>query len=85
MNDMLIEIIALKNRLIPGPLDITSKFLFHMACYDLDMFRSHIFDKGILKNENIDPDTLNSVKHDDVELLALGFKWIKGKLFGDGT
>ena len=85
MNDMLMEIIALKNRLIPGPLDITSKFLFYMACYDLDTFRSHIFDKEILKNENIDQETLDSVKNDDVELLKLGFKWIKGTIFGDGT
>ena len=85
MNDMLLEIIGLKTRLIPGRIDIKSKFLFHMACYDIDTFRSHIFDKGILKNENIDQDTLDSVKNDDVELLKLGFNWIKGTLFGDGT
>jgi hypothetical protein len=43
MNDMLLEIISLKNRLIPGPLDIKSRFVFHMALYDIDTFKSHIF------------------------------------------
>ena len=82
MNDLLMEIISLKNRFIPGQLDITSKFLFQMACYDLDIFRSHIFDKGILDDQNLDSATLNAVKTDDVELLKLGFRWIKDTLFG---
>ncbi len=85
MNDMLMEIISLKNRLMPDHLDIKSKFLFNLACYDLDTFRSHIFDKGILNNYNIDPNALDKAKHDDVELLKLGFNWIKDTLFKNGT
>jgi len=82
MNDMLMEIISLKNRLVPGQLDIKASFIFHMACYDLDKFRSHIFEKGILDDQNLDSGTLDAVKNDDVELLKLGYKWIKHKLFG---
>jgi len=85
MNDMLMEIISLKNRLMPDHLDIKSKFLFNLACYDLDTFRSHIFDKGILNNYNIDPNALDKAKHDDIELLKLGFNWIKDMLFKNGT
>jgi Fe-S-cluster containining protein len=77
MNDMLIEIIGLKNRLIPGQLDTRSKSLFHMACYDLDKFRSRIFDIGILDDQNLDTETLNSVKNNDDALLKFGLKWIK--------
>ena len=85
MNDMLMEIISLKNRLMPGKLDTKSKVLFHMACYDLDTFRSHIFDKGVLDDLTLDSGTLDAVKNDDAALLRLGFKWIKDKLFSDGT
>lgn len=83
MNDMLMEIISLKNRLMPGQFDIKSKFLFHMACYDLDTFRSQIFDKGILDDQKLDVDILDAVRQDDVELLILGFRWIKDTLFGE--
>ncbi|UCD91039.1 MAG: YkgJ family cysteine cluster protein [Desulfobacterales bacterium] len=85
MNDMLMEIIGLKNRLMSGRLDTKSTFLFNMACYDLDTFRSHIFDRGILHNDSIDPDALDKAKHDDVALLKLGFKWIKDTIFKNGT
>ena len=81
MNDMLMEIISLKNRFMPGKLDIKSSLLFHMACYDIDKFRSHIFEKGILDDQNLDSGTLDAIKDDDVELLKMGFKWIKHKLF----
>jgi len=82
LNDMLMDIISLKNILKPGQLDFKSGRLFHRACYDLDTFRSHIFARGILNDQKIDPGTLDLVKEDDVELLKLGFKWIKQELFG---
>jgi len=82
MNDMLLEIISLKNRLIPGPLDIKSRFAFHMALYDIDTFRSHVFEKNILDNWNLDDKTLDTLKNDDLELLKLGHRWIKKTLFG---
>ena len=81
MNDMLMEIISLKNRFMPGKLDIKSSLLFHMVCYDIDKFRSHIFEKGVLDDQNLDPGILDAVKDDDVELLKLGYKWIKHILF----
>jgi hypothetical protein len=82
MNDMFMEIIGLKNQLLSGPLDIKSSLMFHLACYDLDTFRSHVFDKDLLGGWNLDPETLDTLKHDDVELLKLGFKWVKETLFG---
>lgn len=85
LNDMFMEIISLKSRLLRGHLDVKSTFLFNLACYDLDTFRSHIFDKGILNNTNSEPAALHQAKHDDVELLKLGFNWIKETLFKNGT
>ena len=81
MNDMLLEIIGLKNRLIPGPMDIKSRLAFHMALYDIDTFRSHIVEQHILANWNLDEKTLDTLKKDDIELLKLGHRWIKKTLF----
>ena len=83
MNDMLLEIISLKNRLIPGPIDIKSRLAFHMALYDIDTFRSHIFEQNILDHWRLGIKTLNTLKNDDVELLKLGHRWIKKILFGN--
>ncbi|MBW2567938.1 MAG: YkgJ family cysteine cluster protein [Deltaproteobacteria bacterium] len=81
MNDLLMKIISLKNRLMPSRIDVKSEYFFYMACYNLDTFRSHIFEKGILDNLDLNSETLNAVKDDDEALLKLGFQWIKQTLF----
>jgi len=81
MNDMMMEIISLKNQLIPGQLDTKSSVAFHMACYDLDTFRSHIFEKGILEDRNLANETLEALRSDDEALLKFGLQWIKETLF----
>ncbi len=83
MNDLLMEIISLKNHTSPGPLDMKSSHFFHIALYDLDRFRPHIFEKGLLDNFHLDSAILEAVKNDDVELLKLGHRWIKQILFTD--
>jgi Fe-S-cluster containining protein len=82
MNDMLLEIIGLKKRLLPGPLDIKSRFSFYMALYDVDTFRSHIFEQNIFDEWNLDEKTFDTLKNDDVEVLKLGHRWVKKILFG---
>jgi len=81
MNDMLMEIISLKNHTRPGPLDMKSSHFFRIALYDLDRFRPHIFEKGLLDDFHLDSDILEAVKNDDVELLKLSHRWIKQILF----
>lgn len=81
VNDKLMELITLKNRLQPGPMDIKSRYLFTMACYDMDTFRQQIFEKGLLDEFDLDADTLEKIKADDVALLDVGIKWIKKVLF----
>lgn len=82
-NDLLMEIISLKNRLIPGPLDIKLRHLFSLALYDLDNFRTQIFDKDLLNNFEIDPTNLEAIKTEDVALLEFGLKWVKRELFNE--
>ncbi len=80
MNDLLMEIISLKNQHKPGPMDVKSRHLFHMACYDMDNFKIHIFEKGLLDAMNLDSDQIESLKN-DVTLLRFGLKWVKDTLF----
>ena len=49
-NDLFLELISLKNRLISGPLDLVASHLFHRALYDLDACRYHIFRLGLPKD-----------------------------------
>ena len=81
-NDMLMEIIALKNRQGPEPLDLKSRLAFHMALYDLDRFRTQVFEKDLLEDDNrdsagLDPDTLEQALEDDLALLRIGHAWVK--------
>lgn len=81
LNDLLMEIISLKNRLIPGQLDITSKHMFQMACYDLDTFREHIVEKKLLKGSPIDINICDIDEIDDTNLLKISLQWLKHALF----
>jgi hypothetical protein len=83
MNDMLMEIISLKNLYLPGPLDRESREIFHMALYDLDIFRSKIINEGLLDNRHLDPGTLDTIRNDDVALLKFGHGWVIQKLFSN--
>ncbi len=85
MNDLLMEIIGLKNRLMPEPLDMKQKHLFHIVCYDLDRFRTLIFEKGFMDDEKLDSETLDRIKTSDEALLKLGLNWIKKALFNQQT
>lgn len=80
MNDLMMEIISLKNQRKPGRLDLKEQRMFHMACYDLDAFRTHIFEKGLLEAMNLSAEQLASFKDDEI-LLRFGLKWIKETLF----
>jgi len=82
MNDKMMEIISLKNRIMPGRLDGVDADRFYLACYDLDRFRPEIFEHGLLNEFNIPAHFLDTVKRDDVALLELGLAWVKNILFG---
>jgi hypothetical protein len=75
MNDLLMELISLKNRMAPGPMDERSVRLLHMALYDLDRFRSFALNDEVLR-ENADIETIN-----DTALLRIGIEWVKQELF----
>ncbi len=82
INDKLMQIISLKNRRMPGVLDIKSRHLFFTALYDLDSFRSQITNNGLLADLQIDSSLVENALEDDLALLELGIRWIEQVLFG---
>jgi hypothetical protein len=81
-NDLLMEIISLKNKQKPGPLDIKSGRLFYLALYDLDAFRTGIFENTLRKDPSFDAHDLARARDEDTALLMLGIKYVKKSLFG---
>jgi hypothetical protein len=59
-----------------------AKRMFFMASTDLDQFRSFIFDSSFLKTYDVDQETLDKIKDDDVELLLFSYKVLASMLFG---
>lgn len=64
---------------LPGQLDLDEKkqAQFWLASYDLDGFRRFIFDSKFLDVFDIDPETVEKLKIDDIELIQFGAKYIK--------
>ncbi len=81
-NDKLMELISLKNQILPGKLEGAAADKFYMALYDLDEFREQIFEKNLLDKFNISEDHKEKIKKDDEVLLNLGLEWVKYMLFG---
>jgi Fe-S-cluster containining protein len=80
-NDLFLDIISLKNKYRPGPLDLRSKLVFHIALYDMDTFREQIFRKGLVDDLNLDPELLEVLKNDEVQLLKFGHRYVKAQIF----
>lgn len=81
-NDKLMELISLKNQIMPGKLEGSQSDIFYLAVYDLDEFRARIFEKDLLKKFTVPDDLLKKIKTDDEALLDFGLNWVKYMLFG---
>ena len=81
INDKLMEIISIKSRLLPGPLDLKSRHQVYLALYDLDNFRTHFFKNGLFGDFKVNPQKLAAARADDTVLLEVGMEWVKQKLF----
>jgi Fe-S-cluster containining protein len=82
-NDELLEIIALKNRFRPGPLDEEARRRFYLALYDLDNFRSRLAQIDFRKNPGAALAFSESMPNDDEALLAVAYRWI-GQMLSAG-
>lgn len=82
MNDLMMEIISLKNKMKPGPLDVKSAHLFYTACYDLDRFRSNVASQGLMADMQLPESEKKRCMEDDEALLRFGLTWVRRQLFG---
>lgn len=81
-NDKLMELISLKNQIMPGSMAGAESDIFYTALYDLDTFRDQIFAGGLLGDLDVPEKIMAVIKEDDLALLNLGIAWVKYKLFG---
>ena len=81
-NDKLMELISLKNQILPGKLEGAQADQFYLALYDLDEFRARIFEQGLLKDFTLTDSLLQALKTDDEALMDFGIAWVKNMLFG---
>ena len=75
-NDRFLEIIALKNQLAPGPLDLRRQHLFQVALYDIDALREHVLEKGLLASWRLSAQALQRLETDDEALLQCGHRFV---------
>jgi len=66
-----------KNLPAQPELDEKKQFQFYMASYDLDRFRRYIFESNFLNVFDIDDETINKIRDDEVELMQFGVRYIK--------
>ncbi|NOZ86508.1 MAG: YkgJ family cysteine cluster protein [Deltaproteobacteria bacterium] len=59
--------------------------MLHMACYNLDKFRTFLFKSGFFDKFEVDPKTREDLEKDDLKLLEFGAKWVRFALFGEKT
>jgi hypothetical protein len=85
LNDRFLDMIALKHRAGPGPLDMRSNRIFELALYDIDRFREHIFRRGLVDVATLAADDAERLRNDDVELLRFAHEWVKEALFEKPT
>lgn len=58
------------------------KRMFFMASTDLQHFRRFIFESSFLDTYIVDPEIVEKIKEDDVELMNFSFRYLASSLFG---
>ena len=56
--------------------------MYYMACYDLDRFRRFVFESNLLKLFEVAPETVEKIKHNEVELYKFAMRWLEYGLLG---
>jgi Fe-S-cluster containining protein len=81
MNDMMLELISLKNRFRPGPLMPAEKNHVYTAKYDLDRFRDDWLKKEghMATAAGVRPPDRDQIE--DKDLLVAAMDWIRDRLF----
>lgn len=77
-NDRMIELISLKQQVMPGRLEGDERKAFELACYDLDAFRARVAEGTI----DVGEAQKQALMDDDDALLDSAMEWVRQRLFG---
>jgi len=58
--------------------------MFFLVSYNIDKFREFVFDSSFLDRFQIDPETVEAMRNDELALLDFGVKWLKWLFFKEG-
>lgn len=75
------------NKFFSNPDNVTPKKMemFFTVCYNIDKFRQFVFDTSFLEKFDVEPDVVERIKDNDVELFKFGCRWLRFSLFGEKT
>ena len=76
MNDLLMDIISIKNRSGQHALNKKQQEIFYLACYDLDRFRKFVSEKSFSEVYGIEPAVIEKVKADEIAFMQFALKWL---------
>jgi Fe-S-cluster containining protein len=66
-------------------LDPKRLHMFYTACYDLDSFRSFIFESSFRERFELEDGLLEELENNDLALLRFAFRWLRFALFAEPT
>lgn len=84
-NDLWLEIIT--RRVCSPSEDLRSRQMgmFFLSAYNLDRFRTFIFESTFLERFSLEEEEVDQIRADDEALLLLSFRFLKFSLFGEKT
>jgi len=66
-------------------LDPKRMHMLYTACYDIDSFRSFVFESSFCERFDLQPEELEELKTNDEALLHFAFRWLRFALFAEPT
>ncbi len=75
-----------RKRSFPANIKLTeqSKKMFFMASYNIDKFKSFVFDSSFLTKYKLDEKTVEKIKSDEIALLQFALEWLKFVFYKTG-
>jgi hypothetical protein len=79
--------LVVRKRSFPVNIKLTdqAKQMFFLVSYNIDKFRQFVFESSFLKRYPTDPQTIEKIRDDEIELLKFGIRWLKSVLFKPGA
>lgn len=83
MNDLWLEVLSLSKSL-GAEVNLQRKMqMFFMASYNLDRFRSFVFEGPFLRRFRVEEELLEGMAEEESSLLRFSFHWLKFSLYGE--